>query len=92
MQYIVCHYNPIDVSAINVSHGKIKGFLSYNKDHGTSFLKKYVSHEHVEKCKRWDLFLVQRTQGDRPQRKTTKKRKNILPSLIIEFFWHPTTL
>jgi len=67
MQYIVYHCNPIDVSAINVSHGENNGLLSYNKDHGTSSLKKYVFHEHMEECKRWDLFLVQKIQGDRPQ-------------------------
>jgi hypothetical protein len=33
------------------------------------------------------LFLLQKDQGDGPQQKTTKKRKNILPSMIIEFFW-----
>jgi hypothetical protein len=52
MQCIVYHYNPIDVNVINVSHGKNKGLLSYNKDHGTSNLKKHVFYEHVEKCKR----------------------------------------
>jgi hypothetical protein len=37
---------------MNVSHGKNKGFLSYNKDHGTTYLKKHVFHEYVEEYKR----------------------------------------
>jgi hypothetical protein len=86
MRCIVCHCYPIDVNAINVSHEKNKCLLNYNKDHGTSSLKKLVFHEHVEECKRWDLFLVQKAQGDGPQGETTKKRKNIPPFLIIEFF------
>jgi hypothetical protein len=40
MRCIVDHYNPIDVNVINVSHGKNEGLLSYNKYHGTSYLKK----------------------------------------------------
>jgi hypothetical protein len=35
MRCIICHYNPIRVNAINVSHGKNKGLLSYSKHHGT---------------------------------------------------------
>jgi hypothetical protein len=36
----------MDVNVHNVSHGKNKGLMSYNKDHGTFSLKKYVFHEH----------------------------------------------
>jgi hypothetical protein len=67
MQCIVCHYNPSDVNVINVSHGKNKGLLRYNRHHGTFSLKKLVFHERVEECKRWVLFLVQKVQGDGPQ-------------------------
>jgi hypothetical protein len=73
MRCILCHYNPIDVNAINVSHGKNKGLLNYNKNHGTSFLEKHVFHEHVEECSRWDLFLVQKLKemdlNEKQQRK-----------------------
>ncbi len=85
MWCIVCHSNPIDASANNVSHGKIKGLMNYNKNHRTSSLKKHVSHEHVEEGKRWDL-LVQKAQGNRNQWESTKERENGPPFLIIQFF------
>jgi hypothetical protein len=36
--------------------------MKYYKDHGTSTLEKYVSHEHVEEGKRCDLLSVQKDQ------------------------------
>jgi hypothetical protein len=39
--------------------GSIKGLLNYNKNHGTSSLKKHVFNEHLEVYKRWGLFLLQ---------------------------------
>jgi hypothetical protein len=33
MLCIVYHYNPINVNAKNVSHGKDKGLVNHNKDH-----------------------------------------------------------
>jgi hypothetical protein len=56
MWCIVCHYIPIDVNVINVSHGKNKDLMSYNKDHGTFSLKKHVSYEHLKEGRRWDLL------------------------------------
>jgi hypothetical protein len=47
---------PIDVNVNNVSHGKNKGLMSHNIDHGTFSLKKHVSHEHVKEGRRWDLL------------------------------------
>jgi hypothetical protein len=37
--------------------------MKYNKDQGTSTVKKYVSHEHVEEGKKCDLLSVQIDQG-----------------------------
>jgi hypothetical protein len=42
--------------------GKIRAYMKYNKDHGTSTLKKYVFHEHVEEGKKCNLLLVQKDQ------------------------------
>jgi hypothetical protein len=33
MLCIVYHYNPINVNAMNVSHGKDKGLVNHNKNH-----------------------------------------------------------
>jgi hypothetical protein len=57
MCYIVCHSNLVYVYVNYVSHGKNKGPMSYNKEHGASNLKKHISHEHVEEGKRWDLLV-----------------------------------
>jgi hypothetical protein len=35
-----------------------KMLLSYNKDHGTSSLKKHIFNEHLEVYKRQGLFLL----------------------------------
>jgi hypothetical protein len=40
IQCIVCHCNLIDVNVKNVCHGKNKGLVSYNKDHGIFVLNK----------------------------------------------------
>jgi len=60
MRCIVYHSNPIDVNANIVSHGKNKGLMRYNKNHGTSSLKNHVFHEDAEKGKRQD-FLFEKT-------------------------------
>jgi hypothetical protein len=36
--------------------------MKYNKDHGTSTLKKYVSREHVEEGKKCNLLSMQKDQ------------------------------
>jgi hypothetical protein len=36
--------------------------MKYNKDYGTSTLKKYVCHEHVEEGKKCDLLLLKKYQ------------------------------
>ncbi len=56
MRCIVYHSNPIDVNVNIVSHGKNKRLMRYNKNHGTSSLKKHVFHEHAEKGKRRDFL------------------------------------
>ncbi len=56
MQCIVCHLTqlePID------AHGKHKGLMNYNKNHGTSALKKHVCHEHPNMYKKWVIFIVE---------------------------------
>jgi hypothetical protein len=61
-QFIWCiffHYNPVDA---NLSHGKNNGLVNYIKGHQTSLLKKHISHEHVEKHEKWDLFLMQKVE------------------------------
>ncbi len=57
-------------------HGKNMGPMIYNKDHGSSYLKKHIFHEHVEEGKEWDL-LAQKDQGDGNQinKKHIKKNK-----------------
>jgi len=66
---VILFATPIYVYVNYVSHGKNKGPINYNKDHGASNLKKHISHEHVEKGKRWDL-LVQKDQGYGNQQET----------------------
>jgi hypothetical protein len=39
MCYIVCHSNLVYVYVNYISHGKNKGPMSYNKDHGPSYLR-----------------------------------------------------
>ncbi len=36
--------------------------MKYNKNHGISISKKYVSHEHVEEGKKCDLLSMQKDQ------------------------------
>jgi hypothetical protein len=49
----------MQVDVKNMSQGKNKGFISYNKNYGTSSLKKHVFNEHPKVYKRWGLFLLQ---------------------------------
>ncbi len=84
MWCIVYHSNPIDGNVSNVSHGKIKGLMNYNKNHRTSSLKKHVFHEHVEDGNRWDLSM-QKVQGNKNQWELTKERENVPPFFIIQF-------
>jgi hypothetical protein len=51
MCYIVCHSNLVYVYVNYISRGKNKGPMSYNKDLGASYLRKHISHEHVEKAR-----------------------------------------
>ncbi len=40
---VLCYYAIMNVDVHNLAHGKnIKGFVNYNKNHNTSFLKKHV--------------------------------------------------
>jgi hypothetical protein len=41
------------------AHGKHKGLMNYNKNHGTSALKKHVCHEHPNMYKKWVIFIVE---------------------------------
>jgi hypothetical protein len=74
MSYIVCHSNLVYVYVNYISHGKNKGPMNYNKYHGAFYLKKHVSHEHVEEGKKIKEMEINKKQQ--------KKRKNIPPSLI----------
>jgi hypothetical protein len=40
------------------SNWKNKGLVSYNTLYGTSALKKHVTGKHIEKYRRWGLFVV----------------------------------
>jgi hypothetical protein len=50
----------VQVDVKNMSQGKNKGFLSYNKNYGTSSLKKHDFNEHPKVYRRWGLFLLQK--------------------------------
>jgi hypothetical protein len=41
------------------AHGKHKGVMGYNKNHGTNALKKHVCNEHPNLYKNWGLFMLQ---------------------------------
>ncbi len=49
----------MQVDVGNLSQEKHKGFLNYNKNHGTSSLKKHVCNEHLEAYKKWGFFSLQ---------------------------------
>jgi hypothetical protein len=40
LQYVLCHLSIVQIDVRNLSQRKNKKLLSYNKDHGTSSLKK----------------------------------------------------
>jgi len=69
MRSIFCHPTPLNVDF----NGKNKGLVSYNTQYGTSVLKKHVTDKHVEKYRRWGLFVVQKSKNGGDQRQATKK-------------------
>jgi len=80
MQCIVYHYNLIYVNAKNVSYEKDKSLVNYNKDPNSFFWNKLYLINMWKSvgggncwCKKFKVMEI------------TKKRKNILPFIIIEF-------
>lgn len=55
-----------------------KMLLSYNKDHGTSSLKKYIFNEHLEVYKRRGLFLLQKMAKNVNERQVAIYIKSLL--------------
>jgi hypothetical protein len=55
MHCFLCH--PTQLELLD-AEGKHKGLVSYNKNHGTSILKKHACHEHPNLYKKWSLFLL----------------------------------
>jgi hypothetical protein len=49
--------DPTQLELLDVK-GKHKGLVSYNKNHGTSTLKKHACHEHPNLYKKWSLFFL----------------------------------
>jgi len=58
LQCVVHHLFVVQVDVKNLSKGKNKRLLSYNKDQGTNLLKNHTSNEHPKVYKRWGLFLL----------------------------------
>jgi hypothetical protein len=55
--------------------GKHKGFVSYNKNQGTSVLKKHVCHEHLNLYKKRGRFLLHRVAKTQSDNKGQRKAK-----------------
>jgi hypothetical protein len=56
--------------------------MSYNKNHGTSTVKKIYCHEHPYLYKKWGLFLLQRVTKTQSEKQGSKKRKIVPLSQI----------
>ncbi len=66
--------------------GKHKRLVSYNKNHGTSALKKHVCHEHLDLYKKWGRFLLHKVAKTQSDKQETNKSKIVPPSQITNFF------
>ncbi len=60
--------------------------MSYNKNHGTSVLRKHACHEYPYLYKKCGLFLLQRVVKTQSEKQGTNKRKIVPLSQITNFF------
>jgi hypothetical protein len=60
--------------------------VCYNKNHGTSALRKHACHEYPNLCKKCGLLLLQRVVETQSAKQGTKKRKIVPPFQITNFF------
>jgi hypothetical protein len=58
MWCVVCHPVPLKHDIMILMWGKSKGLMSYNKKHGTSVLKKFVSREQLDQYKKVGGFFI----------------------------------
>jgi hypothetical protein len=59
MSCVLCHLVIVNVDVHNLAHRKsLKGLVSYNKDHITSFMKKNVLELHSTKYTKWGVVGV----------------------------------
>jgi hypothetical protein len=56
LRCVVCHLFIVQVDVGNLSQEKHKGFLNYNKNHGTSSLKIHAYNEHLEVYRKWGFL------------------------------------
>jgi len=68
------------------AHGKHKGVVGYNKNHGTNALKKHVCNEHPNLYKKWGLFKLQIVIKTQSEKQISKKQKFVPFFQIITFF------
>jgi hypothetical protein len=54
MHFLVCHYVYQTCSASSTAK-KQKGMISYNQQHGTTFMKKHILAEHPIAWHRWKI-------------------------------------
>jgi hypothetical protein len=85
----VCH--PIQLQHID-AHGKHKGVVGYNKNHGTHALNKYVCNEHPNLYKKWGSLKLQIVIKTQSEKQVSKKRKIVPFFQIIALFWQPIIL
>ncbi len=55
MRCFVCHLTQLKLLDVQ---GKHIGLMSYNKNHGTSDVKKHDYYEHLDLLKKWGFLLL----------------------------------